>query len=1248
MRLIQKVLLPACILSALALFSAPSASAQQLPNNSFDDNWSNCSPWTSNGTTTVGKTPTPWTISHVAGYKLFSLWMGKTEVGSQDTGRDGTGHSVKLLNAPNSTVSDQTVPGYISLGTSWSTANTSAQNKDGGTFGGLDFTYRPDAVTFYYKRTHGSTESTEPAAVIVYSWKGQWTQASVPGNIASSPKTVTMTDRERNILDIPTAKGGTVSKTDDAELISSLIYEITGDAEDWTQQTLEIPYHSDATPSKFNIIFSSGNYWDDSNIGQNNALWIDDVKLLYYSRLSQLSIGGVDLPDFDADTYTYNVEGGMPQGEISYTLLGEGHSATATVTRDEEAARIIVTVTNPNGEDADDLSEHTYTVQYSVPVESIAFKADAPDSFIISRPGTAIAGFLTLTSDNLLFNPTNATDKSVTWNVENADGIVTWSVENSQLTLNAVAPGVVTVTATTSNGLVASRTITVKPKEVTAVSLAKIDMFTGMTRTLGSADVTIEPEDAYDRTPVFSLDCSDGSVTLSDNILVAVQPGSAQLTAVVGAQSATAEVSVATMPVMPSALSISQENVRLYLGEGGVTLTAVITPADANTMISTEWSSDNEDIVTVSDGKLVPVAKGSANVTCTLTYAVYDADHIRTGEQTLTATCAVTVLQPVTGIAFDTDAVTLKRGEVRPMAVTVTPEDADMAVVSYTIDNTDVATVDADGNVTAVAKGQATLSAVCGQFTATCDLTVVVGVESLTISAENTDLMVGESTQLTYTVNPEDADYTEVTWTSSDESVLTIDAQGLASAVGDGTVTVTATCNDVVSNELVIVCTQYPSVTYTYTGWTTLTADGNNTVTTNTVTIVTTADDAAILTIEDFRYGGMRLGDVSMKVNFDSQAALNDDYAGLNGNETVGLMNGSIMADITVSGSTHLDRGDAMCVLEADITVPDWDGTSCHVLFTTYPTMKDNVIEGTLTYTWNGYDFNDIPMTLSVTPDRKDPEIVTLTIHNLAIDDINYGTLSLPEATVTALGNNEYLYEFTGSNMSIGDAGVGTVSLRGTINNVNRAKFNLSISGERYADLNGVFSAGSDEVDPLALRVYEGTLDIEMAGSAIAENQPAQVMIKPNGDGTCTFSLPDFKLDLGGVMELGDIVVENVEATPGNDGSESYSGSVKEMSLMQGAIIADVDLTGTVDAQGVARMDIVVLWSGVTINVQFNGNGPAPIIGGGTTGVVDTVADSNTPVEYYTIQGIRVAADRLLPGAYIERRGNTIRKIWIK
>lgn len=262
--------------------------AQQLPNNGFEEAWVDCVPWTSIGNTKAeGTTPTSWTISQVIGIN----GTGKTIVGEQVEGYNSD-KAVKVYNSPNSTLSTVTVPGYVTLGTTWSTSVMNKQN-DGGTFGGIEFTGRPEKITFMYKFEKKS-ENDQPANAIVYLWKGTFTQADVPGNILmmGKPTTVNMVDRDRNILGIATVKGGQVTKTDDAELIAEGKLVITETTSEWTKGEINLTYHSDATPEKMNIIFAANDYFNSTDMVQGNSLTVDDVKCEYASEDNVLKYTG--------------------------------------------------------------------------------------------------------------------------------------------------------------------------------------------------------------------------------------------------------------------------------------------------------------------------------------------------------------------------------------------------------------------------------------------------------------------------------------------------------------------------------------------------------------------------------------------------------------------------------------------------------------------------------------------------------------------------------------------------------------------------------------------------------------------------------------------------------------------------------------------------------------------------------------------------------------------------------------------
>ena len=364
------------IFTTLLLFAAMATQAQQLPNCGFDADWVDCIPWTSKGNTaTNGSQPDGWTISHVIGMS----GTGATEVGSKvEGGYNGSAYAVNLTNTSNPLSSSQIVPAYMTLGTTWATSTglIAIKNKDGGVFGGYGFGYRPDAIRFDYKRSHGTSKVDEPSVVCAYMWKGSTSQADVPGDNASSSsvlKKVTMTDRDRNILGMTTSQGGAVTKTDDFELIGYLTdgtnkYVSFGadDVTEWTEFFQEFKYETSSTPTKINVILSANDYFAGADaVGKNNSLIVDNVQLVYYSTLSKLSYGGAlqTIPVAGGTLDLSHVE--FDESALEYEF--NGVSAKGVHSYDEESALLTITVSN-DGADKDGLSNHIYYVQFGKPV----------------------------------------------------------------------------------------------------------------------------------------------------------------------------------------------------------------------------------------------------------------------------------------------------------------------------------------------------------------------------------------------------------------------------------------------------------------------------------------------------------------------------------------------------------------------------------------------------------------------------------------------------------------------------------------------------------------------------------------------------------------------------------------------------------------------------------------------------------------------------------------------------------------
>ena len=169
-------------------------------------------------------------------------------------------------------------------------------------------------------------------------------------------------------------------------------------------------------------------------------------------------------------------------------------------------------------------------------------------------------------------------------------------------------------------------------------------------------------------------------------------------------------------PEKPVLESLSFEQTELELNVGDVHLLEVIaSPSDAEGY-TLQWESSDEAVASVSDdGEVTAVSAGTADIT------------VSSGE--ISATCAVTVKEPVISVesvSLDVQQLELNIGETYTLQATVLPENATNKGIKWSSDDSEIATVDESGLVTAVSLGETVITVITddGSKTASCMLTV--------------------------------------------------------------------------------------------------------------------------------------------------------------------------------------------------------------------------------------------------------------------------------------------------------------------------------------------------------------------------------------------------------------------------------------------------------------------------------------------------------------------------------------------
>ena len=467
----KKFLLVFSILGGIVL----SARAQQLPNYGFNNWKSSCASTESFGATEgmrqrPGVEPSEWNGSSV-NQKVSGVTKEQQLIYNDN-------NAVKMVNTYvginlGITKIGSVAPGYITFGTPWVYAVAKVKECNGGTYGGLNFTYKPDAITGRYKRTDSTGENSY---IVAYLWNGTFT--SKVGSV-SSPSEL------RDNVDY--AILGKTTPTTSGTLVASCDYAFTSTNGDWQTITVPLNYVSTSAPTMMNVVISGGNYWDRSSLKENTTLIADDIRFVYYSTLKTLSYDGatLNIPAVDGvldmSSVTYDAS------KLAYTLNGQ--SATATTLYNEESAVLTIVVSNVDA-DIDGQSNHTYYIQFAKPVHEHTFKYEAAGAslkVLCSDCGEAL-GTITMVLPSDLTYSSKAKAVTLEGAIEGVQNpTVVYSSGNAPINVGTYTASI------TLGGATATIEYTIKAKDIAA---AVVGNFAAMTYTgkaqTPAAEVTLE------------------------------------------------------------------------------------------------------------------------------------------------------------------------------------------------------------------------------------------------------------------------------------------------------------------------------------------------------------------------------------------------------------------------------------------------------------------------------------------------------------------------------------------------------------------------------------------------------------------------------------------------------------------------------------------------------------------------------------------------------------------------------------
>lgn len=321
-------------------------------------------------------------------------------------------------------------PAFINFGTPWVYAVSTKSKCDGGVYGGMSFSYRPDAIKGRYKRKPAATK--EKARIIAYLWSGTF-KSSIP-----SGKSTRMQD------DVDRAIMGRVSGvTGDGKLVASCDYGFeTTKNNDWEEIVVPINYKlKDVVPTKMNVIISSDDYWTRANMVENSTLEVDDVQFVYYHALESITYKGKTIKmEEGKNFYNLLIDEDFDISKFSYEKKGAG----ATVEKSFDPKLQILTVT-VKGNDFNVNPKSVTVYKFKVAKEVTDFTSDLSVELVNAG----------------MFDPSESTIQLY----KEQDGSYTFQLRNFSLMGGAINVGTIVLKNLDINGdkITTSQTTTIQP-----------------------------------------------------------------------------------------------------------------------------------------------------------------------------------------------------------------------------------------------------------------------------------------------------------------------------------------------------------------------------------------------------------------------------------------------------------------------------------------------------------------------------------------------------------------------------------------------------------------------------------------------------------------------------------------------------------------------------------------------------------------------------------------------------------------
>lgn len=530
-----------------------------------------------------------------------------------------------------------------------------------------------------------------------------------------------------------------------------------------------------------------------STLGEGIAI-IECVNENGFTTYAKVDVSNEDEISIDIDEYNIElVEGGM--SILKYSVIPHNakvsfkSSDNSIVTVMEDGtilglksgiATIYVTVTTDKG---------SITKEVIVRVSKVDI--DVTDIIVDNDNYNLFVG------ESILLNayvvPNNANDKSLTY--KSSDEMV--AVVDGNGKISAINCGDAVITVMAHNGASKSIAVSVKDKDlegpILEVLKTDIVLSIGMSHTL---NIRVVPDRDVN---VYSDDPSVASV--DGNIITAIGNGTTTIhvTTELGDE---VLVNVQVNDSKPiTNIVLDKNDITLVEGES-IKINANIEPSDTTDSLDLGWMSNNNDVATVDEsGMITAISQGSTTIIVSSVNGVQSQITVNVTKRRI----------PISDIVVDKDDVELFIGDSIKINTSIIPNDTtDEIVLNWKSSDTGIATVDNDGNITAIHEGLViiTVSTIDG---ISHDIKVLVKENSIPITDilvdyEKLELEEGEFTSINAQVAPDNTTLSkDLAWESSDMNVVYVSQDGKIEAINSGNAYITITSVNGISKTIEVV-----------------------------------------------------------------------------------------------------------------------------------------------------------------------------------------------------------------------------------------------------------------------------------------------------------------------------------------------------------------------------------------------------------------------------------------------------------